>query len=108
MLIRNNYISESEDLSRAQIHLWVKAYRRQIWKEELDKRKELARLGRIDWEELIDEEFVKRKETGPMELEELDENTGPDFTKRTVQTLSEASGLDVLNNAESSILAIHD
>jgi hypothetical protein len=29
-------------------------------------------------------------------------------TKRTVQTLPEAAGLDVLNDAESSILAIHD
>lgn len=108
LLVRNNNISESEDLSRAQIHLWVKAYRRQMWKEEQDRKKELARLGRIDWEELVDEEFIKRRETGPMELEELEENTGPENTKRTVQTLSEATGLDVLDNAESSILAVHD
>lgn len=108
LLVRNNNISESEDLSRAQIHLWVKAYRRQMWKEEQDRKKELARLGRIDWEELVDEEFIKRRETGPMELEELEENTGPENTKRTVQTLYEATGLDVLDNAESSILAVHD
>jgi len=38
-----------------------------------------------------------------MELEELEENTGPDNTKRTVEPL-----VDVLNNSESSILAIHD
>lgn len=112
LLVRNNYISESEDLSRAQIHLWIKAYARQIWKEEKDRKKELARLGRIDWEDLIDEEFIERKETGPMELErptdfEEDPNW-PKNTKRTKQTLSEAAGLDVLNNAESSVLAVHD
>jgi hypothetical protein len=28
LLVRNNYISESEDLSREQIHLWVKTYRK--------------------------------------------------------------------------------
>lgn len=112
LLVRNNYISESEDLSRAQIHLWVKAYARQIWKEEKDRKKELARLGRIDWEDLIDEEFIERKETGPMELErptDLEEDPHwPENTKRTKQTLAEAAGLDVLNNAESSVLAVHD
>lgn len=112
LLVRNNYISESEDLSRAQIHLWVKAYARQIWKEEKDRKKELARLGRIDWQDLIDEEFIERKETGPMELErpsDLEEDPHwPENTKRTKQTLTEAAGLDVLNNAESSVLAVHD
>ena len=108
LLVRNNYISESEDFSRAQIHLWVKAYARQIWKEEKDKKKELARLGRLTWEELIDEEFIKSRETGPMKLEELEENTGPENTKRTELTLSEVAGMDVLDNDEKSILAIHD
>lgn len=108
LLVRNNYISESEDLSRAQIHAWIRAYAKQIWKEELDRKKELARLNKLDWDELIDEEFISRKETGPMELEELEENTGPDNTKRTIQTLEEAAGTEVLNNSESSVLAIHD
>jgi hypothetical protein len=40
LLVRNNNISESEDLSREQIHIWVKAYRHQIWREEKE-RKEL-------------------------------------------------------------------
>lgn len=112
LLVRNNYISESEDLSRAQIHSWIKAYARQIWKEEKDRKKELARLGRIDWEDLIDEEFIERKEIGPMELERPtdleDDPHWPENTKRTKQTLAEAAGLDVLNNAESSVLAVHD
>lgn len=108
LLVRNNYISESEDLSRAQIHSWIKAYKRQLWKEEQDKKKELARLNRIDWDELLDDEFLVQKETGPMELEELEENTGPSNTKRTVQTLSEAAGLDLLDNHPRSVLAVHD
>lgn len=109
LLVRNNYISESEDLSREQIHLWVRAYRKQIWKEELDKKKLLYLQGKLDLEDLIDEEFIKRIETGPMELEELEENTGPENTKRTIMTLKQAAnGLDVFNNSELSILAIHD
>lgn len=108
LLVRNNYISESEDLSRAQIHSWIKAYKHRLWKEEQDRKKELARQKRLEWEDLIDDEFIKRIETGPMELEELEENTGPQHTKRTVQTLSEAAGLEVLDNNESSVLAIHD
>ena len=109
LLVRNNYISESEDLSREQIHLWVRAYRKQIWKEELDKKRLLYLQGKLDLEDLIDDEFVKKIETGPMELEELRKNTGPENTKRTIMTLKQAAnGLDVFNNSESSILAIHD
>lgn len=104
LLVRNNNISESEDLSRAQIHAWVKAYRHKVWKDEKDRRKELARQGRLEWEELIDDEFVRRVETGPMKLEPIEsEDEEPTFTKRTEDTLE-----NVLNNDESSILAIHD
>jgi hypothetical protein len=42
LLVRNNNISESEDLSRSQIHAWIKAYKNQIWKEERDRKKLLA------------------------------------------------------------------
>lgn len=100
LLVRNNNISESEDFSRAQIHAWVKAYKHKLWKDEKDRRKELARQNRLEWEELVDNEFIKRVESGPLELEVVE---GPDNTKRTVETLE-----NVLNNDESSILAIHD
>lgn len=103
LLVRNNYISESEDLSRAQIHLWIKAYKRQIWKEEQDRRKLLALQNGQDWELIVDDEFFTKKETGPMLLEELEENTGPEYTKRTVDTLK-----GLLDNDEKSILAVHD
>ena len=42
----------------------------------------------------------------PTDLE--DDPHWPENTKRTKQTLAEAAGLDVLNNAESSVLAVHD
>lgn len=103
LLVRNNYISESEDLSRAQIHLWVKAYKRQIWKEERDRRKLLALQGNLTWEDLVDDEFFSKKETGPMELEDIEEHTGPVNTKRTIDKLE-----GILDNDEKSILAVHD
>ena len=42
LLVRNNNISESEDLSRAQIISWVKGYKHSVWRERLDKLKEKA------------------------------------------------------------------
>ncbi len=103
LLVRNNYISESEDLSRAQIHLWIRAYWHKILKEERDRKKELARLNRIDWKDLIEDELITMKETGPMKLVELEENTGPEYTKRTEDAL-----VNILDNRPDSILAVHD
>jgi hypothetical protein len=79
-----------------------------LWKEELDRKKMLYLQRQLSLDDLFDWEFVKRIETGPMELEELEENTGPKNTKRTIQTLKDVTGLEVLNNADTSILAIHD
>jgi hypothetical protein len=104
LLVRNNNISESEDLSRAQIHAWVKAYKHKLWKDEKDRKKQLALVGQLLWEDLIDDEFVKKLETGPMQLEPVQSNDDrPSFTKRTVDALE-----GVLNNSEVGILAIYD
>lgn len=104
LLVRNNNISESEDLSRAQIHAWIKAYKNQIWKEELDKRKIAAKQGALTDDNIGDDEFVKRVEIGPLELEDVPSDDDiPSFTKRTVDIIP-----DVLDNAEGSILAVHD
>ena len=105
LLVRNNNISESEDLSRAQIHVWVKAYKNLMWKEERDRRKLLKiQQGLLD-DELADDEFIKKVEVGPLKLTDKDENGDPlpQYTKRTEESLK-----DVLDNVESSILAIHD
>lgn len=106
LLVRNNYISESEDLSRAQIHSWIRAYKHKLWKDEKDRKKQQALLNKLDFDEFIDNEYFRKVETGPMELEPVESGDGednPTFTKRTVDTLE-----DVFNNDESSILAIHD
>ena len=104
LLVRNNNISESEDLSRAQIFSWIKAYKNKIWKDKKDAKKDLARQGALDWEDLIDNEFIVKKETGPLKLEKVESNDkNPTFTKRTVEALE-----NILDNDEKSILAIHD
>ena len=103
LLVRNNNISESEDLSRAQIASWVDAYRRHIWKQHLDEVKNKLDNG-ADLEDLIDDEVLKIKETGPHKLIDVESNDeNPTFTKVTEDTFEH-----ILNNAESSILAIHD
>ena len=103
LLVRNNNISESEDLSRAQIHSWIKAYKHKLWKDEKDRKKELARLDRLDWKDLVDDEYIKEKESDPMLLEDVSGNGAPEHTKRTVDKLE-----NILDNNEKSILAVHD
>ena len=104
LLVRNNNISESEDLSRGHIHAWIKAYKNQLWKQERDRLKQMAKQNALLWDDLADNEFIKRVEIGPLELEKVESNSEiPTFTKRTIDVIP-----DVLDNAESSILAIHD
>lgn len=105
LIVRNNNISESEDFSRAHIHAWIKAYKNKIWKEESDRRKMIALQQQLmDWTDVIDDEFIKEVEVGPLELEDVESNSEiPTYTKRTISTLE-----DVLNNDKRSILSIHD
>ena len=104
LLVRNNNISESEDLSRGHIHAWIKAYKNQLWKQERDRLKQMAKQNALLLDDLADNEFIKRVEIGPLELEKVESNSEiPTFTKRTIDVIP-----DVLDNAESSILAIHD
>lgn len=42
LLVRNNNISESEDLSRDQIASWVISYKAYLTKKEQDKAKEVG------------------------------------------------------------------
>lgn len=103
LLVRNNNISESEDLSRAQIHTWVKAYRHKLWKDEQDRKKELVRVGKLLWEELLDDEFISRVEK-TFQLEPVESNTKEFIVvKRTKDTLD-----NVLNNDGEHVLAVHD
>lgn len=104
LIVRNNNISESEDLSRAQIAIWVKGWRNKIWRDRLDRLKERALTSNMEWEDLVDDMLIEQKETGPMELEEVPSGDGSESnTKRTKEKLE-----NVFNNHERSILAIHD
>ena len=101
LLVRNNNISESEDLSRAQIRLWIKSYKQQLIKQRIDKQKEQSDDD-DDIEDLIDDIYIKEK--GPLELEEVKSlDNVPMFTKRTIDKLE-----GIYNDDETSILAIHD
>lgn len=66
LLVRNNNISESEDLSRAQIGAWVKHYRHHIWKlrkDELENKFDSLFPTVEDLVDLFDDEFFSVKET---------------------------------------------
>jgi hypothetical protein len=53
---------------------------------------------------MVDDLFIKVKETGPLELEDVPSNSElPIFTKRTIDPLE-----NIFNNSENSILAVHD
>lgn len=101
LLVRNNNISESEDLSREQIRNWVKEYKKYFTKQRLDKIKQQSET--ID--DLIQaSDDIYKKETGPLKLENVPSlDKYPVFTKKTVNKLE-----GVYNNDEDSILAIHD
>ncbi len=101
LLVRNNNISESEDLSREQIANWIKSYKAALIRQRLDKQKEDA-LNLEDVQDNVDGEFVREK--GPLELEEVPSyDNKPTFTKRTKEKLEH-----VYNDSDSSILAVYD
>lgn len=104
LLVRNNNISESEDLSRAQIAAWVNHYRRMLWKRHLDELKDKEEQG-FDIEDLVDGEYLEIRETGPHKIIPV-ESKDPDrstFTKVTEDTFE-----NIYNNSWRSILAVHD
>ena len=104
LLVRNNNISESEDLSREQIHIWVKAYRHQIWREEKERKELMLKQQNIDLDEFNDGEFFSVVEVGPLELEPVaSKDEIPTFTKVTKDALD-----SVYDKSYKSILAVHD
>lgn len=97
LMIRNNNVSESEDFSRAQIALWVLAYKAAILKRKQDKDKE---SGKDDEDE--DDDIMKT--IGPIELvdEESLDNTCL-YRKRTKEKVPELSG-----SSDCSIISVQD
>lgn len=104
LLIRNNNISESEDLSRAQIILWITGHRKAIWKEKSDAVKDRYKSGNFNTlEDLVDDEVLSIKEV-ELDIEPISSSDGSESnTKKSTETLD-----DVFNNHGSSILSIHD
>lgn len=81
LIVRNNNISESEDLSRAQIAAWVMHYRAALIKQ----RQDLNIDSNEDW---IDESLLKT--IGPVELEVvLTQEGNKCYTKRTKSALDD-------------------
>lgn len=104
LIVRNNNISESEDLSRAQIAAWVDHYRRMLWKKHLDQLKEQEKAG-VNIEDLVDGEFVLLKETGPHKLKEVPSG---DSNRNTFTKVTEDTFENIFANKWTSILAVHD
>ena len=97
LIVRNNNISESEDLSREQIAQWVKAHKAQITKEELDREND----DNEDHEEITGENLT---EIGPLELEDVESLTRtPLFTRKTKEKID-----SVYKDDERSILSVTD
>ena len=101
LIVRNNNISESEDLSREQVAVWIKTYRQKLIQDKLDKQK--SSVGDTDLiDEDIDDIFIREK--GPYELEEvLPIGNNPIYTRRTKLKFE-----NIYNDDASSILAVHD
>ena len=98
LLVRNNNISESEDLSRAQIAAWILAYRAAIIKAKRDAEDE-------DEEDDDDSSLTELIETkGPLELEwEETKDNVPLFRKRTVTEIPKLYDKDPRN-----LFSVHD
>lgn len=95
LLVRNNNISESEDLSRAQIAHWILSYKAFLIKQKRDQEKE-------EGEDEEDKSLYKT--IGPLEL--IDQK-GFDaeclFTRRTKEELPE-----LISNDPRNIIAVFD
>lgn len=97
LIVRNNNISESEDLSRAQIAAWIMAYKSQLNKEQKDK----DEAAGSDDDEFDDS---ATKIVGPLKLETIESlDMIPLFTKQTVDEIT-----DLLNDDPNNIIAVFD
>ena len=98
LLVRNNNISESEDLSRAQIAQWVLAYREALIKAKRDAENE---NGEDDDETSLSQLVSSR---GPLELQDIESLDGtPLFRKRTKNKIPQLVDKDPRN-----LFSVHD
>lgn len=96
LIVRNNNISESEDLSRAQIAQWVLSYRDLLLKKKRDEEEDSA-----DDSEFDDSLTEVR---GPLELvDNMSKDNTALFTKSTKDEIT-----DLLNGSADNIVAVFD
>ena len=97
LIVRNNNISESEDLSRDQIRAWIIAYKAYLSKKEADKDEE---IGNDDGDSANDS---MEHTIGPMKLQDYDDGDNDDCcfqikrTKDKIQSLMNDSESDIKN-----------
>ncbi len=106
LLVRNNNISESEDLSRAHIASWVMQYRAQLSKEEADKE---------DDEDDDDTDDTVTKTLGPLELTECpidgESDSDSDDTSCCCHYMHRKrlkEKISTLDNSAEDIVSVHD
>lgn len=96
LIVRNNNISESEDLSRAQIASWVIQYKAYLNKRENDKKEEQSNDDNTD-------DSIS-KQIGPLELIEEKAPNGENLNrKRTKEKIP-----DLLDDSGDSIICVND
>lgn len=96
LIVRNNNISESEDLSRAQIIAWVLHYKAQLTKEEKDRKE------KEEDDDTVDDSLTKT--IGPLQLECVKSLDGiPLFLRKTKDELDDLYDKDPYN-----IIAVFD
>lgn len=97
LIVRNNNISESEDLSRAQIAAWVLHYRAAILRQKRDEAEEKG-----DEDDFLDDSCTKT--IGPIEIEdEPSLDNYPLFTRKTKETIN-----DLLDGDPDNIISVYD
>ena len=96
LLVRNNNISESEDLSRAQIAAWILAYRSLLMKQHKDKDDDNV--------DSTDSDLTQFLESKTFELEHVLSSDGtPLFLRKTTEKLP-----SILDNDEKNIHSVTD
>ncbi len=97
LLVRNNNISESEDLSRAQIAQWVLAYREALIKAKRDAENDHDAEDETSLSQLV-------SSRGPLELQDEESLDGtPLFRKRTKEKIPQLVDKDPRN-----LFSVHD
>lgn len=94
LIVRNNNISESEDLSREQIASWILSYKALLANKQEDKIKDT----------LDDPDDSLTTTIGPCELQDVKENgDNKIFTKRTVNEVPE-----LLGDSDTNLINVFD